>query len=193
MYFFVDESGDTVFYNKKGVNLIKSGVASKVFMVGYLETDNTSTITKAVNNIRNEISRDEYLKGIPSVKKSINHFHAKDDCPEVREKIFKSIKQMDFKAFIIVARKNPDRFRKKFDLKTKKLYTFLVEKLFENRLHLYSEIDIYFSKMGNTVREQNMKTALENAKSVFSQKWGLENYGNLRVFIQEPSQIVPCK
>lgn len=193
MFFYVDESGDTTFYNKKGVDLIKKGSASKVFMVGYLETAIPNQITKAFQNIKNEISKDEYTKSVPSIQKSINYFHAKDDCPEVREKVFKAIKKLDFKAFIIVARKKPDHFRNKFDLKASKLYTYMVEKLFENRLHLYSNIDIYFSKMGNTVREQNMKDALENAKKEFYKKWGQKNQGEIRVFIQEPSQIQPLQ
>ena len=46
---------------------------------------------------------DEYLKGIPSVSKTIEAFHAKDDVPEVREKVYKMIKDMPFKAEFVVA------------------------------------------------------------------------------------------
>jgi len=193
MNYYVDESGDPVYFNKKGKDLIKSGKVSKVFIVGYLETGDPNRITKRLRKIRNDIKNDVYLKGIPSVKKSLIHFHAKDDCVEVREKVFKAIYEMDIKVFVVVARKDPGQFRKKFNCKPSKMYEYLVEKLFENRLHLYSEIDIYFSKMGNVVRETNMKTAINQAKTIFENKWSSKNKTKIRVFVQEPSQIMPLQ
>jgi hypothetical protein len=91
-YFFVDESGDPVFYDRFG-NLIlgKSGV-SKTLILGFIQTDDPSNIRKALNRLRDEIENDEYLKDIPSLKKTLVAFHAKDDCPEVRERVFKLIK-----------------------------------------------------------------------------------------------------
>ena len=189
MYYYVDESGDTTFFNKRGKNLLNSGDVSRVFIVGYLETEEPNKIHKELEKIRNEIRGDEYLKSIPSVKKSLLHFHAKDDCPEVREKVFKAIKNMDIKVFIIVLRKNVEIFQKKFNCNKKKMYEYAVEKLFENRLHLYSETDIYFSKMGNIVRENNMKEALKKAEESFSKKWNTHNKNKIRTLIQEPSQV----
>jgi hypothetical protein len=89
----------------------------------------------------------------------------------------------------VVARKSEALFRKKFDFSNPKLYEYLVSKLFENRLHLYKHIDIYFAEMGNTVRERNMQSALEEAMRSFRGKWGRENDSEIRVFIQSPSQI----
>lgn len=193
IYYYVDESGDPVFFNRKGKDLVKSGDSSPVFIVGYLEAEEPKSISKAINTLREDVSTDEYLKDIPSLKNSIVHFHAKDDCAEVREKVFKAIKSLDLKAYIIVARKNSDQFRTKFKGRASNLYEYLVEKLFENRLHLYSEIDIYFSKMGNIVREKNMLSALDKAKETFYNKWGKTNESSIRLFIQEPSQIVPLQ
>ena len=39
------------------------------------------------------------------------------DCAEVREKVYKFLKSQDFNFQCIVARKNLESFRKKFDLK----------------------------------------------------------------------------
>lgn len=58
----------------------------------------------------------------------------------------------------------------------------------ENRLHLYSEIDCYFSAMGNTVRLQNMYSAIQKAIHIFNQKWKTENKSNIRVLIQKTSE-----
>ncbi len=189
IYCFVDESGDPIFFNKKGKDLLKSEEVSPVFIVGYLETKNHNEITRKLNILREEIRNDDYLKGIPSIEKTLKHFHVKDDCSEVREKVFKAIKEMEIEVYIIVARKDTAQFINKFGGKDRKLYSYLVEKLFENRMHIYSEMDIYFSKMGNTVREHNMRDALEKAKVAFHKKWGKENHGDMRLFIQEPSQI----
>lgn len=189
VYCFVDESGDPIFFNKKGKDLVSSGDASPVFIVGYLEIEDPGMISKILNKLKEEIRNDEYLKSIPSVSKSLLHFHAKDDCPEIREKIYKAVKEIELKTFVIVARKDTHQFVNKFKGNAASLYEHLVEKLFENRLHLYSDIDIYFSKMGNIVREKNMKSSIEKATNIFMKKWGRKVESNVRIFIQEPSQI----
>ena len=189
VYLYVDESGDPVFFDKRGNDLVASGKSSDIFMVGFMQTENPNEIHKKLVNLRRELENDDYLKDIPSLSKSLKHFHAKDDCPEVREKVFKLIKNLSIKIHIIVARKSTSQFKTKFNGKASKLYEYLVSKLFENRLHLHSEIDIYFSKMGSTVREQNMRQALDKASKVFHEKWGGENNSRINVFVQEPSQI----
>lgn len=193
MYFYVDESGDTVFFDKSGNDLLQTGKVSRIFIVGYLECENPNEIFRTLETIRSNIKNDSYLIPIPSVSKSIKHFHAKDDCPEVREKVFKAILQMNIRCYIIVARKNSLMFKKKFNGETSRFYEYMVEKLFENRLHLYSAIDIYFSKMGNIVREENMGRALQKAKCLFQEKWGKDNLNTIRLFIQEPSHIAPLQ
>jgi hypothetical protein len=115
-------------------------------------------------------------------------FHACKDCPEVREKVYRFLKMQDFKFQCIVARKNLELFRKKFDLKESKIYKCLVTKLLENRLHLYSEIDCYFSAMGNVVRQDNMQEAINDAILTFKSKWNNENTNNIRVIIQKSSE-----
>ena len=87
IYCYVDESGDTVYFNRNGKDLVKSGDSSPVFIVGYFKTSEPNLITKRISSLRNEIMNDEYLKDIPSLKKSIVHFHAKDDCSEIKEKV----------------------------------------------------------------------------------------------------------
>lgn len=85
----------------------------------------------------------------------------------MREEVYRFLKAQDFKFQCIVARKKLELFRKKFDLKEAKIYKYLVAKLLENRLHLYSEIDCYFSSMGNVVRQDNMQEAINDAILAF--------------------------
>lgn len=189
MYYFFDEAGDPQILGRKGVNLVQEGKASKVFIVGYLEVKEPKEFRKGMIAIQQEVINDEYLKDIPSITKSTSkQLHACMDCPEVREKVYRFLKQQDFKFQCIVARKKLETFRKRFDLKEAKIYKYLVSKLMENRLHLYSEIDCYFSSMGSVVRQDNMQEAINNAISVFKNKWNKENTNNIRVIVQKSSE-----
>lgn len=187
--YYFDEAGDPNILGRKGVNLIEKGQASKVFMVGYFESKNPKELSKNLESLRQEIINDDYYKEIPSIKKTAKMFHATDDCQEVREKVFRLLKKSDFTFYCIVARKKEDLFRKKFDLQPAKLYEYLVSKLLENRHHLYSEIDLYFSAMGNTVRQKNMSDAVDKAIAIFEEKWGKKNENKIRTFIQQTSEI----
>jgi hypothetical protein len=188
-YFYVDESGDPTVLGRGGRDLLAEGTVSRTFMVGYVETQDPKTITKSLSGLRKELAEDEYLAEVPSMASTLRAFHANKDCAEVKERVFKLLRQMDFTTFAVVARKSEALFRKKFDFSNPKLYEYLVSKLFENRLHLYKRIDIYFAEMGNTVRERNMQSALEEAMQSFRRKWDRENESEIRVFIQSPSQI----
>ena len=188
-YYYFDEAGDPQILGRRGVDLVSEGKASKVFMVGYLETKSPKAIREALRTLQKEIVSDECLAKIPSVSKSTSKmFHACMDCAEVRMKVYELLERLDFTFYCIVARKNPDTFRNKFDLKTDRLYKYLVSKLLENRLHLYSEIDCYFSTMGNSVRQDNMQEAINTAIGTFRSKWHKENNSRIRVIIQKNSE-----
>jgi len=187
-YYFFDEAGDPQILGRRGVNLIKRGTASKTFMVGYLETSDPISCRKALSDLHKRIKNDDYLSGIPSMSSTNKAFHANKDCQEVRAEVFKLLKTLDIKFYCIVARKDEDRFRRMFDLKDKKVYKHLVTRLLENRLHLYNEIDLYFSSMGNVVRQDTMEEAIENAIDRFQEKWRYENKSNIRVIIQQNSE-----
>jgi hypothetical protein len=189
MYFFVDESGDPTILGRRGKNLMNEGLVSKTFMVGYVEISDPKELTRRLDALRDEIVKDEYLSGVPSLASTSNAFHANKDCAEVKERVFRLLKREDFRAFIVVARKNEALFRKKFDLKPDKLYQYLVSKLFENRLHLYKHIDIYFASMGNIVRERTMWNAINEAIASFEKKWKKQNSNEIRVFVQQSSQL----
>lgn len=188
-YFYVDESGDPTILGRKGRDLLAEGKVSRVFTVGYIETTQPRQLFAALRSLREEIAADSYLAGIPSLSSTLRGFHANKDCAEVRERVFRLLKTLDFRAFAVVARKSESRFRRKFDHKIGRLYEYLVAKLLENRLHLNAEIDIYFSEMGNVVREHTMSRAIEEAMETFRSKWRSENTNKIRLFVQNPSQI----
>lgn len=189
MFYYFDESGDPKILGHRGKNLLREGLVSNTFSVGYVEMSNPHQLLVDLEKLRKELMEDEYLKAVPSVQNLKNGFHANKDCAEVKEKVFKLLKKADFEAYIIVARKDESIFRRKFNMSDKKLYKFLVAELLKNRLHLYNEIDIYFSEMSNIVSVSNMTEALNDAIAKFQQKWGKENNGNIRIFLQQPSHL----
>lgn len=186
-YYFFDEAGDPQVLGRRGVNLIQKGTASKTFMVGYLETSNPSESRKRLLTLHERLLNDEYLSSIPSMHSTNKAFHANKDCHEVRAEVFRLLKQLDFKFYCIVARKDETRFRKMFEFKEKKIYKYLVTRLLENRLHIYPKIDLYFSAMGNVVRQDTMQEAVNDAISTCYKHSNIKNSSEIRIMIQQGS------
>ena len=105
--------------------------------MGFIRTTEPEYLRRKINELNNEILNDEYLKDIPSIRKTKIAFHAKDDCPEVRYKVFTLLKDLPFSCNIVVARKTEPVF-KKFNGNTQKLYDSLITNLFKSILHLSS-------------------------------------------------------
>lgn len=187
-YYFFDEAGDTTILGRKGVNLVDCGLASKVFMVGYLETKDPHKLTTAITGLHKEICEDPFYIDVPSMEKTRVAFHAAKDCAEIRDRVFHLLKTLDFTYYCIVLRKKEDFFRNRFDFKDTEIYKYAVKNLLENRLHLYSEIDCYFSSLGNVVRKDTMQSAINAAIEQFKTKWNKENSSSIRLFIQQSKE-----
>jgi len=145
LYFFVDESGDPYFYNRDGEYVVGKEGCSKILIMGMIKVEEPENLRKPLNLVREEIRKDEYLQSVPSFSRSMQSFHATDDVPEIREKVYKVIKEFDFKSEFIVARKREDVFTSRHKKKPNIFYDDIVSKLFENQLHKAEENIIYFS------------------------------------------------
>lgn len=185
-YFFVDESGDPFFYDRKGVCVLNKEGCSKLLILGFIMTYTPEILRKEIKLLQQEISKDDYLKQIPSFEKSIEAFHAKDDCPEIREKVFKKIIQLPFKAEVYVGRKMESIFKKRHQSKPNIFYDDLSSKLFQNKLHLASENCIYFAVRGNRARQKPMEEAILKAKLTFENKWNTKIDSQINIFPQRP-------
>lgn len=190
-YFFVDESGDTIFYNRYGKLIINKEGVSKILILGFIHTHDPHTIRQTVIELRNKVINDPYLQGIPSLKKTAIAFHAKDDCPEVREKVYKAISKLDFTAELFVARKIPNIFNKKHHRSENEFYDDLISKLFENKLHLAKINKIYFAVRGNKIRQIPLERAIAKAKEKFEKKWNKKIESDIKIQPQSPSGE-PC-
>ena len=185
-YYFVDESGDPTFFNKYGECLLGKNGCSPLLILGFIRTDKPKEIRQAIAELHKEIENDEYLKAIPSIVKTNVTFHAKNDTPEVREKVFKVIKKLDFKAEFIVARKRIDVFTKRHQRDENVFYNELISRLFENKLHLQDNI-IYFSKRDNKLKQSHLQGAIQSAILNFENKTSKKIDTITKISIQIPS------
>lgn len=182
--YFVDEAGDPVFYSSKGEMIVGQEGCSKILIIGYIRTLNPAPIRQALADIRNQIKQDKYLASIPSVRKSLSYFHAKDDAPEVRHMVYKAIKSMKFKSEFIVARKNEARFKSLHRGKESVFYDDMVTKLFETRTHISQASDIYFAVRGNKVRQTPLSDAINSAKLAFERLYDTKVSSVVDVYAQ---------
>lgn len=110
LYFFVDESGDPYFYNRDGEYVVGKEGCSKILIMGLMKTEEPESLRKAISILKEEIRSDEYLKDVPSFLRSLQSFHATDDIPEIRERVYKVIRGLNFKSeFIVFRRRLPNR------------------------------------------------------------------------------------
>ena len=162
-YFFVDESGDTTFYNRHGEWIVgKENGSSKILLMGFIRTTEPEYLRKKLIDLKKEIINDSYLKDIPSMRKTLISFHAKDDCPEVRYKVFNLLKDLPFSCNIVVCRKTKNVFDK-YNGDTQEIYDSLITHLFKNILQLSSNNYIYIATRGNRKRQIPLEEAIHNS------------------------------
>lgn len=170
-YFFVDESGDPTFYDRHGNLVIGTEGTSKILILGFIHTRNPKAIRQSLQNLQQVITQDKYLEGIPSLQKTLISFHAKDDSPEIREKVFKAIVNLDFTAELFVGRKIQNIFNARHHRNENEFYNDLISKLFENKLHLAKHNEIFFAVRGSKTRQIPLEHAIQKAISTFEGKW----------------------
>jgi hypothetical protein len=135
-WYFVDETGDPVFYDKHGNLIVGQEGCSPI--LGFIETENSNSLRKALAELHTQVAKDKYLQDIPSIRKTNRAFHAKDDAPEIRYLVYQLLTGLDFKAQFVIARKIEKVFQKRFHSRETEFYDHLVSQLFQNVLHRYS-------------------------------------------------------
>lgn len=190
-WFFVDEAGDPVFYDRKGNLIVGQPGCSPILMLGFIETQNPGAIRQAVLELQREVVNDPYFEGIPSLAKTAVAFHAKDDAPEIRYRFFNLIVNLDFSAQFIVARKIERVFRNNFQADSNAFYDHLVKQLFERVLHRYSRNYIYFAKRGSRDRQVPLQNAIQSAVKRFEAKHQTRVVSTINVQAQTPKGE-PC-
>ncbi len=190
-WFFVDESGDPTFYDKRGNLIVGNPGCSPILLLGFIETQNPQPIRQAVLDLQEAVVNDPYFQDFPSIRKTAEAFHAKDDLPEIRYLFYQLIAGLDFKAQFVVARKIERTFRNSFQAKETRFYDHLVSRLFQNMLHRYQQNFIYFAKRGSRARQAPLTAAIQRAIGYFEQKQGRMVTTSFEVQAQTPKGE-PC-
>jgi hypothetical protein len=185
-WYFVDESGDPTFYDRDGNLIVGQGGCAPILLLGFIETADPVPIRRALADLHAQIAADEYLRGIPSMSKTNVAFHAKDDVAEVRQAVFKRLRELDFKAQFVVGRKIERVFRSTFHGDEGKFYDRLVSQLFENVLHRHSDNYIYFAKRGSRNRQLPLQNAIRAGVSRFEARWQTTVSTRITVSAQTP-------
>ncbi|MDO8471871.1 MAG: hypothetical protein Q7S64_01800 [bacterium] len=155
----------------KGELIVGQPGCSSILLLGFIRTKAPVAIRCALQELRQEIANDSYFAGVPSIKRATHYFHAKDDIPEVRERVFRLLHGLDFKAEFIVARKIEKIFVGRHKKQENVFYDDLIVKLFQNKLHVTKENQIYFAVRGNTTRQEFLTNAIQTAILSFEKKW----------------------
>lgn len=189
--FFVDESGDPTFYDHKGNLIVGQEGCSPILILGFIETQHPEPIRQAMLQLQREIVADPYFDAVPSLAKTAVAFHAKDDLPEIRYRVFKLLSELEFKAQFVAARKIERVFRNSFHANEGKFYDHLVSQLFKNALHRYQQNTVYFAKRGSRSRQAPLSNAIRSGVAQFEQQWETRVTSDVVVQAQMPKGE-PC-
>ena len=190
-YFFVDESGDPTFYDRRGNLIVGQGGCSPLLLLGFVETNDPIPLRQSLLALQQEIIHDPYFNGVPSLQKTAIAFHAKDDLAEIRYLVFKRLAELDYRAQFVVARKVERVFRNSFDANENQFYDHLVTLLFKNVLHRFSHNHIYFARRGSRDRQLPLDAAIRAGISRFEATWQTTVNSNFKLQAQTP-QGEPC-
>ena len=196
--FFVDESGDLARFYKKGRSLLGQEGVSKTFMLGVLQVnEDIIKVSKAFEDLRQDLLSDPCLKAIPSLAKTKLYFHAKDDCSAVRREVFKLLKSLDVKVQVIVKRKKElienslaVYEHRKEKISERDIYQSLVSRLFKPLLHKNDSYNILFATRGKTFNNESLTNALEQAKRNCFNSWGIQNDSVININHDLPSKYI---
>jgi len=193
-YFYVDEAGDTTLFGRRGKPLLGTEGVSWCFMVGMAQIADPKGLRDRLNSLRGDLLGDPYLQSIPSIqpaaKKTARCFHAKDDCPEVREKVFRLLVDWDIKVQVGIRRKptliEEARLAQQLGVpwRADSVYDNMIKTLFKRPLHKANLNIIVFAKRGKAAREKALAEAIERAKINFERDTGIP--------ADKPTKIIPA-
>jgi hypothetical protein len=184
--YFVDEAGDGTLFDHKGRVLVGSKGCSRYFMLGLAEVATPNSLKRALAELQEGLLADAYFKGVPSMRpergKTAVAFHATDDIPEVRERVYRLLMRHDIRFFAVVRDKQSVlkyvRQRNERDQAYRyhpnELYEHMVRRLFRDRLHSREAYDICFARRGKSDRTEALMSALAAARERFAVRFNIK-------------------
>jgi len=169
---FIDEAGDTTFYNKRKKVILGQDGVSNHFIIGMLTlSEPLEELRKSVQALQSRIAADPYYQ-VPSVLKKIGNkgyfLHAKDDIPEIRGEMFKFIKGIDCSFSAVVLKKKAEGFNGRYDNNARYLYADVLSHLLENQMNVQAErLVLNIADRGTSTKNKNLERALLQATERF--------------------------
>ncbi len=175
IHLFLDEAGDTTFFGKGRVPILGQDGVSLCFGLGMIKfAAPVAEVRRQVEALCRAVEADDYLNRIPNVAKRVQSggffFHAKDDSPEVRERLFKWIRATDCSLEMVVGRKIPALFARKHNGKDSEFYADLLSHLLKNKLKIGQRQVINIAERGKTTRNHVLELAMTKARERFAKK-----------------------
>lgn len=165
---FLDEAGDTTFYGRGKQLIVGQAGVSLAFAIGMVKINRPlAEVRGEVVELQRSVERDDYLNLIPSVRRRMGQggffFHASDDTPDVRQVLFRYLKNLDCSLEAVVARKIPALFARKHNQHETEFYADVLSHLIKNKLQMGGKLVLNISNRANSTNNRNLQTALEKA------------------------------
>lgn len=168
LYFFVDENGDSTFYNRKGKLIVGEPGCSTHLTLGFIRVkQDPNLLRQAIVDLHREVVADPYFRQLPSFRDTSIAFHANKDAPEVRYLVFRLIRSLNFKACFVISLKDERFFQTMHHGRTNEYYDDLIARLFQNSLHRYKRNHICIATRGSRIRQKPLEMAIEAARLRF--------------------------
>jgi hypothetical protein len=203
---FVDEAGDPTIFHDSGKVIADTPGCSRFFMLGKLEVDDPPALTNGLTLLRQELLADPYFAGVesfkPERKKTALLFHAKDDVPEVRYRVFDLLRRqgkgLRFHAVVCdkLALAKEEQRKREADARhlyrPDTLYDSLVRSLFGKFHRLAERYEVFVAKRGSKSRNQAFLAALEHAERDFEERFGFSRGGKdvWNITVSDPKRTV---
>ena len=192
VHHFLDEAGDTTFFGRGRVSILGQEGVSMAFGLGMVHfAAPVAEVRTQVETLCRAVETDDYLNHIPSVAKRVRgggfFFHAKDDSPEVRERMFKWIRETDCSMEMVVGRKIPELFTANHHCQDSEFYADLLSHLLNNKLKLGRRQVVNIAERGKTTRNHVLELAMAKARERFTKKQDATEISSEVVFnVQNP-------
>ncbi len=172
--YYVDEAGDGVLFRSAGHDRLADPDAARFFILGMVWVASPLDASTALEALWKNLRRNPLYASISSFEKA-RAFHAKDDHPEIRSKVFDLIINLEFKIFAVVKDmrvvrdyvRRRNRMDAAYRYHPNELYDLTVRMLFKQRLHQANRYRVVFARRGKADRTAALRQELLKTRERF--------------------------
>ncbi|SRR6266404_572921 len=199
--YFIDEAGDPVLFGRRGKILV-GNESSRYFLLGKLEIGNPAALADSLTELRIRLLADTFFNSAPSMSleegKTAVIFHAKDDLPEIRDRVFHLLMEHDLRFSAVVRDKLQlieqvqarNQAEPRYRYNENEIYDELVSELFKTAFHQADHFDLVFASRGKRNRTAALRAALSKAEQIYEQNFGAKATHTVNVVSSNPKQHV---